>query len=598
VVTVSRSNRLRRSFDSSKWLACVPLWLTVLLGGCGGKDTASAPALRQARDPWVSPVAGCVDDGSDLQLAAGMQGPRRVSLAGLLSEMVDLTALTRWPEPSYTSQFVSSHDSASDVAESDQPEWFANLDFIALEADQSATLLEAQGAGTLVRFWSASPAGVVRIYIDGAPQPAIEAPLQELLSGKVQPFGSPFAFVAAGGHNLYFPIPFASSCRITLTGPAPAVYYHVSYRRYEPGTDVEPFGPSALRASECVRTLVGERLAALEPSSGAVEGAEARSFQLRTDAPEEPAVIQAADAGSMLWQLRIWPSDTSPAALRETLLSIGFDGHENVRVPLGDFFASGISMRNINSVPIGVEPAVLTARWPMPFERVARIALEATGVGQLDAMLEVMWGPATWTDRSLHFHAQWRPPATISPQPPSDWSLALLEGKGLYVGNAINVINRTPDWWGEGDEKIYVDGERFPSHFGTGTEDYFGYAYCSNQTFSSSYIGQPVASLRQNFGYVSAHRFLVLDPIPFRTGLRFDLEVLHWGESAEMTYDAVSFWYARPGSRMLGAPAIASSNSAPSRVAARPSTCKIMPPTTTVSRPRRVRNTVTRWASV
>lgn len=27
-------------------------------------------------------------------------------------------------------------------------------------------------------------------------------------------------------------------------------------------------------------------------------------------------------------------------------------------------------------------------------------------------------------------------------------------------------------WWGEGDEKFFVDGEKFPSTFGTGSEDY------------------------------------------------------------------------------------------------------------------------------
>jgi hypothetical protein len=112
------------------------------------------------------------------------------------------------------------------------------------------------------------------------------------------------------------------------------------------------------------------------------------------------------------------------------------------------------------------------------------------------------------------------------------------------------VVNPVRDWWGEGDEKIYVDGEAFPSHFGTGTEDHYGYAWCSNQRFSTPYVGQPLASARQNFGYTSLYRFHILDPIPFQRALRFDLEVAHWGPPVAVTYDAVSFWYARPGSRV------------------------------------------------
>jgi hypothetical protein len=257
----------------------------------------------------------------------------------------------------------------------------------------------------------------------------------------------------------------------------------------------------------------------------------------------------------MLWQLRLRPGVTSAAALRGTILSIAFDGTETVRAPLGDFFGSGFGLQRMSSLPIGVDPddGVLTSRWPMPFRDRARISLQATGSVQTTATVEVVSSEYPWTDASLYFHAQWRAPETFQSKPSRDWNLATITGEGLYVGNVLNVVNRAASWWGEGDEKIYVDGESFPSHFGTGTEDYYGYAWCSNQPFTTAFVGHPLSTPRQNFGPLSLYRFHVADPIPFRSALRFDLEVRHWGRPVDVTYDAVSLWYARAGSALQGA---------------------------------------------
>jgi hypothetical protein len=229
------------------------------------------------------------------------------------------------------------------------------------------------------------------------------------------------------------------------------------------------------------------------------------------------------------------------------MLTMSFDGVETVRVPLADFFANGVAHSQVSAGPIGVDRSGFTARWPMPFAREAQLSVASTGGGSLPLELEVVSSDLPWTPRSLHFFAYWHAPETFASKPSHDWNLATLIGRGHYVGNVLNVINRNPSWWGEGDEKIYVDGEPFPSHFGTGTEDYYGYAWCSNQRFTTAYIGQPLASPRQNFGYTSLYRFHVLDVIPFQHALRFDLEVAHWGPPVPVTYDAVSFWYARPG---------------------------------------------------
>jgi hypothetical protein len=546
-----------------------PLLLAFVLGACT-QTAETPPALRRAEDPWAT-CGVCDHDagptvtdetlGSDPGGADAGAGEtaascisEHVGLTQLLSQLVDLRALARLPSPAYTSHFVSSHNPVSDLASPGDPDWFASRDFVALAEGETATLMDVEGPGAITRIWSASPAGLVRIYIDGADEPAIESDLSELLSGEVEPFVKPFAFVAAYGYNLYFPIPFARGCKVTLTGPTDPVYFHIDYRSYDEETKVESFSGGAVAASACTLDAVAARLRDLEPDSAAADSGKALSFELDASAPDKRAVITAGKGGSVITQLRMVPSALDPDALRSTVLSIEFDHTETVRVPLGDFFASGTALRTIDSVPIGVRPTgELTSRWPMPFETTASIGIEATdGIPQI-IRLELLVDDELYTERSLIFHAGWHAADTFASKSSHDWDLALIEGEGLYVGNALNVLNPSIGWWGEGDEKIYIDGESFPSHFGTGTEDYYGYAWCSNQTFTQRYVGQSVSSERESFGAIALHRFHVLDAIAFRRSLRFDLEIAHWGPPVDMTYDALSVWYARPGSRMVNA---------------------------------------------
>ena len=77
-------------------------------------------------------------------------------------------------------------------------------------------LLDTDGPGAIVRIWTATTAGTLRIHIDGDAKPALEAPVADLLRGAVSPFVAPLAHVAARGNNLYFPFPFARHCLVTV----------------------------------------------------------------------------------------------------------------------------------------------------------------------------------------------------------------------------------------------------------------------------------------------------------------------------------------------------------------------------------------------
>jgi hypothetical protein len=151
--------------------------------------------------------------------------------------------------------------------------------------------------------------------------------------------------------------------------------------------------------------------------------------------------------------------------------------------------------------------------------------------------------PYRWTARCLHFHAKWRMQKKM-PKGHNDWTHLECTGKGRFVGGMLNITNPVKGWWGEGDEKIYVDGEAFPSHFGTGSEDYYGYAWCSPELFTHAYHSQSRCDGPENYGQTSVSRFHVLDDIPFVRQFKFDMENLHRRGNSRA---AVSYWYARPG---------------------------------------------------
>jgi len=504
---------------------------------------------READAACPAQVVDCRPD-ADGGGCAQVSGPpaQKVSLDSLLVELEDLGRLTRAPAMPYQSLLASSSDRASIGASEGSSAWFANHDWTPLQAAQPVTLLDTTGPGVVTHIWSANPSGTLRVYIDGASTPALEAPMRALLGGEVAPFTAPYATVAAGGYNFYFPIAFSERCVITVSSDARRLYYQVDYRHYTSAVVVESFSDATLAAASCQRQRVQRRLVDL--SSGSKTGQADLHFAIALSGGVRWSQrIIAAEGGSVLSELRLVAEALEPRAWRETMLTIEVDGEETVRVPVGDFFGGGPGLAEVQSLPSTVSPRTrtLVAHWPMPFRREARLALEATGSARFAAELSVLSQARTFGDDSLLFHAQWHAPEWLKTEPTSDLHVMTLDGSGFYVGNVLNLINTDASWWGEGDTKLFVDGEAFPSHFGTGTEDDYGYAWCSNAPFTTAFVGQTRAGSQKNFGSVSLYRFRTLDAVAFTKSLRFELEVNHWGTTPlDMEFDAVVYFYSRP----------------------------------------------------
>jgi hypothetical protein len=487
--------------------------------------------------------------------------PGEVTALSLLNELVDLAALARFPEPAYQARFASSYDRRS-VTPRDANGWFANDDWassarpnylrVEKRGDRSEyVLLDAQGPGAVVRIWSASPAGTVRIYFDGEERPEIEEPMDQFLSGAGS-IPDPFAYVAARGYNSYFPLPFRRGCKITadsLTGvdpfrggPLEKLYYQIQYRAY-PDSFAEMV--RTFRRADLARAANQPRAArvfaepwnAYVPSTGVSRHAFATSERGLSVSLERPG-------GAVVRELVVVVADAGDAVLRRARIVASFDGEKTIDAPLGDFFGTAPGLSPYDTLPFTIRgDGTFSCRFVMPFrERATFEILHATGVSA-----ELSVEPEAWSERSLHFHAVHRPPARVATQPPSDLPFLSVRGEGVYVGDAFNIDNPAPRWWGEGDEKIYVDDETFPSFFGTGTEDYYGYAWSTVETFARALHAQPRTGAPDFSGRSSNNRFRTLDAIPFRRSLRFDLELWHW-QDTRVTWDAIAYFYARPAS--------------------------------------------------
>jgi hypothetical protein len=233
-------------------------------------------------------------------------------------------------------------------------------------------------------------------------------------------------------------------------------------------------------------------------------------------------------------------------AYRHLLLEVDADGEPGIRTPLGDFFGSGPGINPYSNLffTVGTD-GTMTSRLLMPFRASMRLALANAGKAAYEVELRLHVAPRPFGPRDMHLRAQWGATSRES-WPPFDWNVLTTRGAGKVIGTVYQIANPVLIWWGEGDQKIFVDGEAFPSTFGTGTEDDYGFAYGYNGPFTRPYHAQTRVDGPGSGGHISLNRWYVLDALPYEQGLRFDQEMWHW-MPCHPTWSHVVYWYAAPG---------------------------------------------------
>lgn len=505
---------------------------------------------------------------------------KHVNLESMLLEMTDRENMARYPEPAFTLHQYSSYDRRTTEDATDHWDLFANADFSwFLRVDttrgrEEHVMLDAEGPGAIVRFWMTfaranAGQGTLRIYLDDMDEPAIEGMATDILSGEKLtsfPLSAGVSLLAEPdrrGHNLYLPLPYAKRCVITYEneqisapgarGEDEYVYYNINYRKYEPGVKVVTWSEQEMKKAEKTLARVKQILKDNDPM---LDKTKLSDYPVNLTIPsgQEKVMEINGNRAVRLFRLQLG-AENIEKALRTTILEISFDGNRTVWSPVGDFFGTGYQIRPYNTWYSGVdENGVMTTYWVMPFRENARFTFHNLGEDEITLDGQIAVAPWKWNQRSMHFGAAWHQLTHIQTGGKEkggpghyDINFVELEGKGVYVGDGITLFNGGYGWWGEGDEKIYVDGESFPSHFGTGTEDYYGYAWCRPEIFiDHPFISQPEGSGNLRPGYTVNIRHRGLDGIPFNSSLKVDMEI--WTLTVtKMNYAPITYWYVRPG---------------------------------------------------
>jgi len=240
---------------------------------------------------------------------------------------------------------------------------------------------------------------------------------------------------------------------------------------------------------------------------------------------------------------------------RDVIIRIYWDGDDtpSVESPLGDFLCNSWNARqDVLALPINVNPSGgMNIYFPMPFQKHARITVENDSPADLGGFFyTINYTLESVPEDALYFHAQWR---RTNPTPYAEEYLMAdgIEGQGQYVGTFMSWQQNSAGWWGEGEIKMWLDDDgEHPTICGTGTEDYFGGAWCFGRDFTAPYLGFLTA--RGKSGDVGTrmtlYRFHVHDPVYFKKNLRVQMQALGWrGEGRYLALQddiaSVVYWY-------------------------------------------------------
>ncbi len=283
-------------------------------------------------------------------------------------------------------------------------------------------------------------------------------------------------------------------------------------------------------------------------------------------------VIAEIKGSGVIKHIWITLNSKDPMVRRNTVIRMYWDGETkpSVEVPLGDFFGQGWGEEYIlNSALLVVGPKkgkALNSYIPMPYANTAKIEIENESDVEIENFYFYVdyekWN--TPPDSDLRFFASWNRTITTPNTKngrENEWALlgetekapldinnqfVVLDTKarGHFIGLNLYVDSPTPMWYGEGDDQIFIDSEKWPPKLhGTGTEDLFNTAWCPKEIFMHPFFGYPRISDSVGWlGRTHLYRFWLESPLAFEKSFKFLLE---HGHANALTVDliSVSYWY-------------------------------------------------------
>ena len=536
----------------------------------------------------------------------------KLTYPDLVKRLYDMEYLATPPEHGEQSGNFSSFDRSSSYNPKTETydQWEAGNDgtgYIRKEGN-GIVVFEKDGPGVIWRVWSAlALSGHIKIYVDHQEQPIIDMSFSDFFE-QINEDGIELPKELPGypsinlpnlmptlsrGRNRFIPIPYQKHCKIVLEKEW-GMFYHITYTTFPEQQVNLPYFDGIHRKDDCItlaeadRVLVNRGFTRKQYSRETIKQ---KNVILNANQGENVTTLQGNGAithFNIKYEENIYQYEADrEELLKNVWIRITWDNDEKeaVLAPLGMFFGTYPDVYPNRTLPIGALPGYLYSNWYMPFSEAAKIELINKGDRRHNLGYEIAHiGLEKSADQLLRFHAKWHKGKfrhEVQTQGRDiDWPLLVTKGKGRFCGVTLHIQNEWEEpekeavnwwygkyaasniwwWWGEGDEKFYVDGEKFPSTFGTGSEDYIGYAWSAEPAFplfDSGFASQPFTAIDGN-GHTIVSRFHISDNIPFQESFTAVIEKYKddkWGDKERgcthcpniCLYQAVAYWYLSPG---------------------------------------------------
>ncbi len=435
--------------------------------------------------------------------------------------------------------------------------------FLRVEDNRHYVLMEAEGPGCIDRMWFTYKSEIGKepynllIFLDDLDKPVIQIDLDVLLSGKRSPFVEPLAAMCGNKQHparySYVPIGFQRSCRVVLVPTAPReqyqyrtnsygrkiphIYYQITYRKFQRDTYVRRFrwNPGKNESDALAKARSIWNNAGLSPWP-AFKDMKENEIKVEVE-PNSNTPLFEIDNSGVIYGLELLTEE--PEGL---WLEMYWNGSANpdVNVPLGPFFACSGSEKpkqDVRGLWAGYAKDLYYCYLPMPFRKAAKIQVRSQSKKKVTVKASLQYRTEVPSDMDGLFCAHRYD--HISPAVGKNYTVLDIQGGGHFAGLVMDRPGHM-----EGDDFFFIDGEKQPSIHGTGTEDFFNFAWGLGHTASLALHGITIQS-----GAPICYRFHLPAAVPFSDSLLVTWEHGHDTEKGpnlhKGRYSGVVFYYRR-----------------------------------------------------
>jgi len=496
------------------------LFLSLILSGCGKPASMIEPPKDKLS--WFS----VLNDACDLGKLAKPVGVDEKSFM-------------------WSSSLVSNKASLSHLAAEIQGD-MDHGNFISvnrMDDYSEAVLAEADGCGMITWMWSANPVGTLCVYIDD--KPAYITSFKSFIDGSFLPVGQPFCGVTSLGHNLSFPIIHRRHLKLTLRATEKelaSLYYQIAWNKLGATDDIQVFDPSDIKENRAALREIADKLTAAgkQLDVGEIVNAKTQNYSVAINGHSSFRVDLGDKYGAIKAMLFTWAGEKPPSNI--AMEARWTNTESAVSIPINYLVGVSELIEDSDALPASVKGSKAVSRWYMPFSPDSDLQFVNAGADRVNFNLTLLIEDRNPSVCSLYFHAKHMKRQSLQSDTRNILTFADVVGAGRFVGCIIRVDNNTGHWWGEGDHIIWLDDAYDPAWRGTGTEDYFGFAWCTRGIFYHPFRGETRAPAKVSNGVATMHRYHILDTLPFHSYGKFQMEA--WGlASGTIDYEGAVLWY-------------------------------------------------------